>query len=113
MTDATKSDMAAFGASDAACYSYPEDTDVAKAQRAAFCAGAAWSADEIERLRAWIGAIERITDEEIGVRFRTSSHKTEEQMAGKSAVYAMLLIPRNLSRAALRGDAFEQRESPK
>jgi len=47
-TDAT---MAAFGASDRACYDYPDDTDIAKAQRAAFCAGAGWSADEIGRLR--------------------------------------------------------------
>jgi hypothetical protein len=50
MTDTAT--MAAFGASDRACYDYPDDTDVAKAQRAAFCAGAAWSADEIDRLLA-------------------------------------------------------------
>lgn len=61
---------------------------------------------EIERLRTWLEAIERITDEEIGVRFRTSSHKTEEQMAGKSVIYTMLSVPRNLARAALRGDAY-------
>lgn len=52
MRGTTKSDMAAFGASDASCYAYPDDTDIAKAQRAAFCAGAAWSADEIEQLQA-------------------------------------------------------------
>lgn len=37
-----RDDMAAFGASDAACYHYPEEDQ--QAQRTAFCAGAAWSA---------------------------------------------------------------------
>lgn len=46
---ATKSDMAAFGASDAACYKWPGDGEVDRARRAAFCEGAGWAADEIER----------------------------------------------------------------
>ena len=37
----TAADMAAFGASDEACYRWPEDTDEHKALRAAFIAGAA------------------------------------------------------------------------
>lgn len=48
----TTAEMAAFGASDAACYKWPEDTAEAKACRAAYCDGAAWAADEIERMRA-------------------------------------------------------------
>lgn len=72
------------------------DEDVAELER------------ENKRLRGWLETIERVTDEEIGARFRTSSHKTEEQMAGKSQVYTMLSVPRNLARAALRGDPIEQ-----
>ncbi len=53
----TTGDMAAFAASDQACHDYPDDTDIAKAQRAAFGAGAAWAAETIERLRA---ALERL-----------------------------------------------------
>jgi len=37
----TPSDMAAFGASHVACYKWPNDTDIDKACRAAFCDGAA------------------------------------------------------------------------
>jgi hypothetical protein len=37
----TAADMAAFGASDEACYRWPEDTPEHKALRAAFIAGAA------------------------------------------------------------------------
>lgn len=61
---------------------------------------------EIARLRAWLECIERTTDEEIAVRFRTSSYKTEEQMAGKSVVYTMLSVPRNMARRALAGDPY-------
>lgn len=42
MTDTAT--IAAFVASERACYEWPEDTETAKAQRAAFCAGAAWAA---------------------------------------------------------------------
>ena len=48
----TPSDMAAFGASEAACCKWPADTEYDRGCRAAFCEGAGWSADEIERLRA-------------------------------------------------------------
>ena len=48
----TKADMAAFGASETACYRWPMDTVEHRAMRAAYCDGAAWAADEIERLRA-------------------------------------------------------------
>jgi hypothetical protein len=64
------------------------------------------AASEIERLRAWLESIHDITDEEIAVRFRTSSQKTEEQMAGKSVVYTMLSIPRNIAKRALNGDPY-------
>lgn len=53
----TAGDMAAFGASHHACYEYPQDTDIAKAQRAAFCEGAAWSADRIEKLQTALSAL--------------------------------------------------------
>jgi hypothetical protein len=39
--------MAAFGASERACYDYPGELQ--SPERAAFCAGAAWAAVEIER----------------------------------------------------------------
>jgi hypothetical protein len=42
-------DWAAFGASDAACYKWPEDTSEHKALRAAYIEGAAAQADLIER----------------------------------------------------------------
>jgi hypothetical protein len=61
---------------------------------------------EITRLRQWLECIHDLMDEEIGARFRTSPNKTEEQMARNSRVYGFLSIPRNLARAALRGDAF-------
>jgi hypothetical protein len=44
--------MAAFGASERACYEYPDGSDIAALQRAAFCAGSAWAAVQIETLRA-------------------------------------------------------------
>jgi len=44
--------MAAFGASEAACYHWPSDAESDKRCREAFCMGAGWSAKEIERLRA-------------------------------------------------------------
>jgi len=46
-------EMAAFGASDAACYRWPGDTSEDRELRAAFCDGAAWAAEEIETLRAY------------------------------------------------------------
>lgn len=53
MTDTAT--IAAFVASERACYEWPEDTETAKAQRAAFCTGAAWAASanhaELARLR--------------------------------------------------------------
>lgn len=49
MTDETR--MAAFGASERACYEYPDDTEVDVLSRTAFCKGAGWAAAEIERLR--------------------------------------------------------------
>ena len=49
---ANAGDMAALGASEGAAYRYPLDTPVHREARTAFCAGAAWAADEIERLRA-------------------------------------------------------------
>lgn len=61
---------------------------------------------EIERLREWLGCIERLTDDEIGARFRTSSHKSEREMAKGSVIYTMLQMPRDLARRALAGDPF-------
>lgn len=43
--------MAAFGASDQACYLWPGDGVDDRLCRAAFCAGAGWSAAEFGRLR--------------------------------------------------------------
>lgn len=43
--------MAAFGASEKACYLWPDDTLLDKARRSAFCEGAGWADAEIERLR--------------------------------------------------------------
>jgi len=62
MTDATKADMAAFGASEAACYHWPGDSVDDRLCRAAFCAGAAWAAGEIERLLNAIKRIDGIND---------------------------------------------------
>lgn len=59
---------------------------------------------EAERLRAALETIEAITDDEIGVRFRMSNHKSEEEMAGKSTIYHLLSIPRNMARAALKAE---------
>jgi len=44
--------MAAFGASEAACYHWPSDAEGDRQCREAFCMGAGWSAKEIDRLRA-------------------------------------------------------------
>lgn len=56
---------------------------------------------EIKRLRAALEAIASMTDEEIGVRFRISGHKTEAQIAGKSVIYSILSSCRNMARAGL------------
>lgn len=39
--------MAAFGASEAACYKWPDDTPEARTCRAAFCEGSAWAANAL------------------------------------------------------------------
>ena len=44
--------MAAFGASEAACYHWPSDAESDRRCREAYCMGAGWSAKEIKRLRA-------------------------------------------------------------
>jgi hypothetical protein len=43
VTDFAFNDMLALSASERACYDYPDDTELAKAQRAAFIAGAIWA----------------------------------------------------------------------
>ena len=44
--------MAAFGASEEACYRWPGDSVDDRLCRAAFCAGSGWSAAEIDRLQS-------------------------------------------------------------
>jgi hypothetical protein len=63
---------------------------------------------EVARLRAQneamlaaLKAIFYLTDGEIAVRFRTSTDKTEQEMAGQSVIYAMLCVPRNMARTAI------------
>lgn len=50
-------DMAAFGASEAACYKYPGADQ--QPLRAAFCEGAAWAAEEIEKLKQEVSSLRR------------------------------------------------------
>ena len=59
MSDIEK--MAAFGASELACYRWPGDTAQDRACRAAYCDGAAWSAAEIDRLRPIEAAARNLT----------------------------------------------------
>lgn len=63
MTEEDEDVMAEFGASEQACYEYPEDTDTAKAQRAAFLSGSAWASQLIEK-----------TTEELTEQRRTIEH---------------------------------------
>lgn len=46
-------------------------------------------------------AIHTAMDDEIKVRFRRHPSKTEEQLAGKSVIYSILAIPRNISGASI------------
>jgi hypothetical protein len=79
-------DLWAYGAPNSNC------DDPAVIDRAAAC---------IEDLVAALEAIHAACDEEIKTRFRTSSHKTEEELGRNSAVYSLLVIPRNIARQAL------------
>lgn len=60
-------------------------------------------AAEIERLREALVGIEKLLSDEITVRFGTSSHLTQAECAGKSVIYSLLVVPRNMARQALRG----------
>ncbi len=64
-----------------------------------------WKA-EAERLQDWLRCIHDILDEEIGLRFRTSSHRTEEEVGKNSKVYALLSPFRNMARTALKGEPY-------
>lgn len=61
---------------------------------------------EAERLGGYMGAIFSMLDDEIAVRFRTSSHRTEEELGKNSSVYHLLSVPRNMARSALDGKPF-------
>ena len=61
---------------------------------------------EEERLQGWLGAIHSMLDEEIGARFRIHSSKSEEQAGRNSRLYHLLMVPRNMAAAALKGEAF-------
>lgn len=52
MSEATTADMAAFCASESACYRWPLDTPEHRALRAAYCDGAAWVGAENDKLRS-------------------------------------------------------------
>jgi hypothetical protein len=67
----------------------------------------------IRILEEALGAIESACDEEICTRFGTSSHKTEEQIAGRSVIYSLLVVPRNIARAALTPHAAEEAQTKK
>ncbi len=61
---------------------------------------------EAERLSGYMGAIFSLLDDEIAVRFRTSSHRTEEELGKNSSIYHLLSVPRNMARSALDGKPF-------
>lgn len=56
---------------------------------------------DVDRLRAALEAIENLLTEEIKVRFGTSDHFTEAEVAGDSVIYSLLVVPRNIARKAL------------
>jgi hypothetical protein len=51
-------------------------------------------------LREALQAIEGLLSEELAARFGHHS-KSEEEVAGKSVIYSLLAVPRNMARAAL------------
>lgn len=51
LTETATADMAAFCASESACYRWPLDTVEHRALREAYCAGAAWAAPDVEQMR--------------------------------------------------------------
>jgi hypothetical protein len=55
----------------------------------------------IRKLEAALTAIDAILTDEIKVRYGTSPNKTESEMAGNASVYQLLVVPRNIARAAL------------
>lgn len=56
---------------------------------------------EARRYKRALEALDGILTDEINVRFGTSSHMTPEQVAGKSRVYSLLVVPRDIARKAL------------
>lgn len=60
--------------------------------------------NERDRFREALGIIERLCTDEIRARFGNHHSKTEEELAGKSKVYSLLVIPRNIARSALNNE---------
>jgi len=58
-----------------------------------------------DALAGALDAIHDLLDGEIAVRFRQSSSQSESEQAGKSRVYSLLVVPRNMARAALTATA--------
>lgn len=56
---------------------------------------------EIERLRAALEAIESTCADEINARFGGHPSRSADEVGAKSAVYSLLVVPRNMARNAL------------
>lgn len=55
----------------------------------------------IRQLELALRAIEDMTDGEIQARFGNHPSKTAEELGRNSTIYSLLVVPRNIARAAL------------
>ena len=54
-------------------------------------------------LESALRGIESLCADEITTRFGGHSHKSEDELGRNSRVYSLLVVPRNMARAALKG----------
>ena len=59
------------------------------------------SQTDARRYKAALEALDALLTDEINVRFGTSSYMPPEMVAGKSRIYSLLSVPRNIARLAL------------
>ena len=57
---------------------------------------------DYERMKEALESIESLLSEEITTRFGGDAQISEEQMGANSRIYSLLVVPRNIARAALK-----------
>ena len=62
---------------------------------------------DYERMKEALESIESLLSEEITTRFGGDAQISEEQMGANSRIYSLLVVPRNIARAALKDKPHE------